>query len=157
MNGEVGAASRVVVRSIEIKAEVVSKDERESGLRKVLNFGHTLGHAIETAGEYAWPHGSCVALGMILEARLGERMGVTRAGTSETFRRLAALMELPTHLPKGLEPEDILAFTRTDKKGRGGRPQYVLLSETGKVASGQDWAHAVPDEIVLEVLRDASG
>jgi 3-dehydroquinate synthase len=156
MNGEVGAASRVVVRSIEIKAEVVSKDERESGLRKILNFGHTLGHAIETAGEYAWPHGSCVALGMILEARLGERIGITRAGTSETFRRLASLMELPTHLPAGLEPEDVLALTRTDKKGRGGIPQYVLLSETGKVASGQDWAQAVPDEIVLEVLREAS-
>ena len=96
LNGEVGATGRVVVRSIEIKAEVVSKDERESGLRKILNFGHTLGHAVESAGGYALPHGSCVALGMILEARLGERMGITRPGTSDLLRKMASLLDLPT-------------------------------------------------------------
>ncbi len=157
MNGEVGATSRVVIRSIEIKAEVVSKDERESGLRKVLNFGHTLGHAIESAGEYALPHGSCVALGMVLEARLGERVGVTRPGTSDLLRKLATLLELPVTLPPGLEPDAALAFTRADKKGRGGRPQYVLLSQAGKVAERENWAQEVPDEIVLEVLRESAG
>lgn len=156
MNGEVGATSRVVVRSIEIKAEVVSKDERESGLRKVLNFGHTLGHAIESAGDYALPHGSCVALGMTLEARIGERMGVTRPGTSDILRKLSTLLELPVTLPSGLEPNTALAFTMADKKGRGGRPQYVLLTQAGNVASGEDWAREVPDEIVLEVLREAA-
>ena len=155
MNGEVGATGRVVVRSIEIKADVVSKDERESGLRKILNFGHTLGHAVETAGSYALPHGSCVALGMILEARVGERMGITREGTSETLQRMASLLELPTSLPTDLAPETVLGFTRADKKGRAGRPRYVLLSQPGKVAAAEDWAQEVPDEIVLEVLRGA--
>lgn len=155
MNGEVGATTRVVVRSIEIKADVVSKDERESGLRKILNFGHTLGHAVETAGDYALPHGSCVALGMILEAQVGERMGITRTGTSETLRRMASLMELPTSLPAEMDPDAILGFTRSDKKGRAGRPRYVLLSQVGKVATGEDWAREVPDETVLEVLKDA--
>jgi 3-dehydroquinate synthase len=155
MNGEVGATTRVVVRSIEIKADVVSKDERESGLRKILNFGHTLGHAVETAGGYALPHGSCVALGMILEARVGERMGITREGTSETLLNMASLLELPTGLPADLTPETVLGFTRADKKGRAGRPRYVLLSQPGKVAADEDWAQEVPDEIVLEVLRQA--
>jgi 3-dehydroquinate synthase len=156
MKGEVGATGRVVVRSIEIKAEVVSQDERESGLRKILNFGHTLGHAIEAAGNFSLPHGSCVALGMILEARLGERMGVTQPGTSETFRRVAGLLRLPDRLPEGMSPENVLAFTRSDKKGRAGRPQYVLLSLAGKVASNGGWAQEVPDETVLAVLREAS-
>jgi 3-dehydroquinate synthase len=155
LNGEVGATSRVVLRSIEIKAEVVSQDERESSLRKILNFGHTLGHAIEAAGNYVLPHGSCVALGMILEARVGEEMGVTKLGTSETLRKMALLMELPTTLPDALSPEQILKFTRSDKKGRGGKPRYVLLSQAGKVASGEDWAQEVPDQLVLDVLAGA--
>jgi 3-dehydroquinate synthetase len=94
---------------------------------------------------------------MVLEARLGEKIGVTRPGTSDTLRKLATLMDLPVTLPAALEPETVLGFTRADKKGRGGRPQYVLLSQTGKVASGEDWAQEVPDEIVLEVLRDPAG
>ncbi len=157
MNGEVGATARVVVRSIEIKADVVSKDEREVGLRKVLNFGHTLGHAVEAAGGYALPHGSCVALGMILEARLGERLGVTRPGTAGTLSRLVELLGLPTRVPPRLDSEGLLAFTRSDKKGRGGRPHYVLLSEPGKVAPAQDWAREVPDEVVLQVLEEGRG
>ncbi len=154
LNGEVGATGRVVVRSIEIKAEVVSKDERESGLRKVLNFGHTLGHAIESAGDFSLPHGSCVALGMILEARLGEKMEVTREGTSARLRKMADLLDLPTEVPGDLSPETILEYTRSDKKGRGGRPQYVLLSQAGKVFPARDWAQDAPDATVLEVLRE---
>jgi len=155
LNGEVGATGRVVVRSIEIKAEVVSKDERESGLRKILNFGHTLGHAIEAAQEYALPHGSCVALGMILEARVGERMGITRPGTSTILEKMASLLDLPTSLPEALATETILGYTRSDKKGRAGRPRYVLLSGPGRVAPSEDWAREVPDDVVREVLEDA--
>ena len=157
MNGEVGATGRVVVRSIEIKAGVVSQDERESGLRKILNFGHTLGHAVEAAMGYALPHGSCVALGMILEARLGEALGVTRSGTAEALQKMARLLELPVNLPEGLSPETVLQFTRADKKGREGRPRYVLLAYPGKVAPDEDWAREVPDGAVLEVLQGAAG
>lgn len=157
LNGEVGATGRVVVRSIEIKAEVVSKDERESGLRKILNFGHTLGHAVESASGYGLPHGSCVALGMILEARIGEALGVTRAGTAEMLEKMADLLGLPTLLPEELDPTTVLSFTRSDKKGRAGRPRYVLLSGLGKVKENEDWSQEVPDEVVLEVLRGAEG
>jgi len=153
LNGEVGATGRVVVRSIEIKAEVVSKDERESGLRKILNFGHTLGHAIEAARGYSLPHGSCVALGMILEARVGELMGITRPGTSGTLERMVTLLNLPTSLPPGLTPEAVFSFTKADKKGREGKPRYVLLSAVGKVAPDEDWAREVPENLVLDVLH----
>ena len=157
MAGEVAATGRVVLRSIEIKAEVVSKDERESGLRKVLNFGHTLGHAVEAAADYALPHGSCVALGMILEARVGERLGVTREATAKGLRRLVRLLDLPLVLPEDLDPKTVLTFTYRDKKGRGGKPQYVLLAQPGQVAMGEDWAREVPEETVLEVLEEARG
>jgi 3-dehydroquinate synthase len=157
MNGEVGATARVVVRSIEIKADVVSKDERELGLRQVLNFGHTLGHALEAAAGYSLPHGSCVALGMVLEARVGERMGVTRPGTADTLARLVRLLELSATLPGGMEPSQVLAFTRSDKKGRAGRPRYVLLAGPGRVAMGEDWSREVPDQVVLEALEEARG
>jgi 3-dehydroquinate synthase len=157
MNGEVGATGRVVVRSIEIKADVVSKDERESGLRKVLNFGHTIGHAVESAAGYRLSHGTCVALGMVLEARLGEALGVTRPGTSGTLERLVTLLGLPTCLPEDLDPAVVLGFTHADKKGRGGRPHYVLLAQAGRVAFGTDWAQEVPDEQVLSVLEEAGG
>jgi 3-dehydroquinate synthase len=155
MRGEVGATGRVVVRSIEIKADIVSKDERESGLRKILNFGHTLGHAVETVAGYALPHGTCVALGMVLEARVGERLGVTREGTSHTLARMVGLLDLPTELPAGLDPRTVLGLTHADKKGRAGRPRYVLLSQLGKVAQAEDWAREVPDEIVLQVLQES--
>ncbi len=157
MNGDVAATSRAVIRSIEIKADVVSKDERESGLRKVLNFGHTIGHAVESAAGYDLPHGTCVALGMILEARLGEALGVTRIGTATTLEGLVERLELPTRLPMGMDPEKVLAFTRRDKKGREGKPHYVLLSMAGQVAAKENWAQEVPDEAVLSVLEEAVG
>lgn len=155
MRGEVGATGRVVVRSIEIKTEIVSKDERESGLRKVLNFGHTIGHAVESAADYTLPHGACVALGMILEARLGETLGVTKPGTAEFLARLVGLLDLPVSLPSHLEPEQVLAFTRSDKKGRGGTPRYVLLGQLGQVAPVPDWAREVPQDVVLRVLEES--
>lgn len=155
MRGEIGATGRVVVRSIEIKADVVSKDERESGLRKILNFGHTIGHAVESAAGYALPHGTCVALGMVLEARIGEEMGVTKSGTSEFLTRLVELLELPTRLPSELDPGEILAFTRSDKKGREGKPRYVLLSQLGQVAPAEGWAQEAPADVVLRILEES--
>jgi len=75
----------------------------------------------------------------------------------DSIVKMASLLELPTSLPADLAPETILAFTRSDKKGRGGRPQYVLLAQAGKVAPGGNWAREVPDGIVLKVLEDARG
>ena len=68
---------------------------------------------------------------------------------------MATLLELPTSLPADLAPEKILDLTRSDKKGRAGRPRYVLLSQLGKVSEGEDWAREVPDEMVREVLEEA--
>ena len=150
--GDPGATARAVLRSIEIKSEVVSEDERESGLRQILNFGHTLGHAMESASDFGIPHGSAVALGMILEARLGESMGVTESGSSEILERVVRAMGLPTEIPEGLSLDEVLRFTQLDKKGRKGKPRYALLTRLGYVDPDGGWGREVPTEEVERVL-----
>ena len=144
------AASRTVLRSVEIKGRIVSQDERERDLRQVLNFGHTVGHALEAASRYAIGHGSAVAVGMIVEARIGERLGVTDEGTAD--RLAGALRSLLTDLPDGLHAEAVAPFLSADKKARGGRPRFVLLSRIGEVATGEGWCHEVDDSLVMEVV-----
>lgn len=151
MQAQPGAAEDAVLRSVQLKADVVSADEREGGYRQILNFGHTLGHAIEAASEYALGHGSAVALGMLLEAEVGERLGVTEAGTR---RRLAGALTGLLELARvSVDPEAALPFLRTDKKARGGRPRVVLLRRMGEVDPGAGWSHEVEEELLADVLR----
>jgi 3-dehydroquinate synthase len=150
--------ARVVARSVEIKSWVVSKDEREGSLRQVLNFGHTLGHALEAASDYELPHGSAVALGMVLEARLGEALKITEAGTSEVLVQALEAVELPVDPSTAMEdPDRILAHLSRDKKVRGGRPRFVLLDRIGEVHRGPSsspaWSHQVPIEAVRDLLE----
>lgn len=157
LDGEPGPVLRAVRRSVELKAGVVGRDERETGLRRILNFGHTLAHALEAESGYRLAHGSAVATGMVLEARLGERLGITEEGTSQRLTEVLRRFELPVAPPDGTDPERVLARTRADKKRREGRPRYVLLSRPGEVDSGEGWTHPVPDEVVGSVLREAAG
>lgn len=160
--GESRATDRAVRRSVELKARVVEEDEREGGLRQILNFGHTLGHALEAAAEYRVGHGTAVAVGMVLEARLGEREGVTAPGTAERLSRALGAFGLGT-LPVGLEleREDVVRFLASDKKARTGRPRYVLLSEIGRVVEKGGWSQEVPgqavDAVLAEVLNGPRG
>jgi 3-dehydroquinate synthase len=129
------ALRRVVARSCELKAQVVTQDEREeSGLRAVLNFGHTIGHAIEAIAGYggAFLHGEAVAAGMVLESRLAERLGWI--GPDVTGRLVALLTRfgLPTAAP-GLPPDRLLEAMGRDKKNRGGKVRFVLPRRLGHV------------------------
>lgn len=144
-----------VHRSVEIKADIVSRDEREGGLRKVLNFGHTLGHALEAATGFGLSHGSAVAVGMVLEARLGEHLGRTERGTADRLARIVHAFDLPSRPPQGIDPDEVLRFTSMDKKGRAGEARYVLLAHPGEVARGDDWSHVVPRSAVRKVLAEA--
>lgn len=149
-----------VKRSVELKGDVVSRDEREGGLRQILNFGHTLGHAIEACSAFDVPHGSAVAVGMVLEARLGERLGVTREGTARLLARALDGCELPTRLatlPVKRDVDALLSLTRVDKKGRSGTPRYVLLEGLGAVARNEDgaWSRPVDEAAVRALLEEA--
>ncbi|HEU0055165.1 MAG TPA: 3-dehydroquinate synthase [Longimicrobium sp.] len=152
--GDPEALTRLIVRSVEIKAEIVAKDETETGPRKALNFGHTLGHAVEALSGYTMLHGEAVAIGMVEEARLGERLGVTAQGTAARLRAILSRLGLPTALPIEMSASDVIAWTRTDKKAREGRVQYALVEGAGLPAVGRDGRYGTPvaDETVLEVL-----
>jgi 3-dehydroquinate synthase len=155
---EPGALARLVVRSVEIKAAVVARDEREAGPRKMLNFGHTLGHALEAVSGYRLLHGEAVAIGMVLEAALGERLGVTERGTEARLRGLLRAAGLPTAVPADCPPGVVLEATRLDKKARGGRVEYALVERIGHASPGPDgrWSWAVEEAEVRRVLSGES-
>lgn len=153
MAADAEAAEPAVLRSVELKAAVVTEDEFEGGYRQILNFGHTLGHALEAASKYALGHGSAVAIGMLMETRLGESLGVTEPGTYERLRvalegLLGPLEEVP------IEPEAAVQFLRTDKKARDGTPRVVLLRKLGEVDPGERWSHAVAETVLAEALSE---
>src|ERR687886_429787 len=143
--GWIDAITAVVVRSVEIKADVVDRDEREAGLRKTLNFGHTLGHAIERCTNYQVLHGEAVAAGMVLESDLAERAGIAERGTLGRVREAVRAAGLTTRRPSDVAPGQLLEATRTDKKARRGAVEYALPRRVGAMAGGErGWACPVP-------------
>ena len=148
------AVRLVVARSIAIKASVVAEDEREHGMRKILNFGHTLGHAIEMVSGFTILHGEAVAIGMVLEAAIAERLGVATSGTAERIRRAVRAAGLPDAPRTGMDRSAILAATRGDKKARRGSVEYALPSRVGAMAGeSSGWSIPVADAEVLAVLH----
>ena len=143
----------VIARSVEIKAQVVQRDEREGGLRKILNFGHTIGHAVELLSDYEMLHGEAIAIGMALEAELAERLGIAEFGTAERLLDLLSAAGLPTRRPSEMAPERIVQATKSDKKARRGVTEYSLPRRIGAMAGeSSGWSVRVEDARVLEVL-----
>jgi 3-dehydroquinate synthase len=148
---EPAALAHAVRRSCEIKADVVGQDEREAGLRAILNFGHTFGHAIEAGLGYGeWLHGEAVGCGMVMALQLSRRLGLVE----DTFvRRISALIAaagLPTQGPD-LGADRYLQLMRVDKKAEGGEIRFVVIEAPGRAA-----VRAAPDEIVRQVLADCT-
>ncbi|MGH8801303.1 MAG: 3-dehydroquinate synthase [Casimicrobiaceae bacterium] len=134
------ALTHAIVRSCEIKAAIVAADERESGVRAILNFGHTFGHAIEASQGYgAWLHGEAVAAGMVCAAQLSERVCGFAAADTRRLVDLVAEAGLPTAPPKML-PERWLELMHRDKKVVGGAMRFVLLERLGHAVIRGDLA-----------------
>ena len=152
--GDRGAAlEAMIARSIQIKAEIVRRDEREHGLRQVLNFGHTIGHALEAASDYSLLHGECVAIGMVCEATLAEKTGVASPGTSREVRRAVERAGLPTGIPRPYTADRLLSLMRSDKKVRSGALRFALPREIGAMASGDGtWSVPVEESAIRGVL-----
>ncbi len=151
---DAAALERLVTRSVEIKAAVVATDEREGGRRAVLNFGHTIGHAVEATNGYAILHGEAIAIGMALESALAERVGVAERDTRAGIVRLLARFNLPIELPGEARAEDLLAAMRHDKKRRGGDLHFALPRRIGEMCgdAANGWTTPIPEDIVREVL-----
>lgn len=150
------ALERVVRRSVEIKAEVVAEDEREAGRRAILNFGHTIGHAIEAVAKYEALHGEAVAIGMAYEARLAEALGIAAAGTAERITRLLERLRLPLERPHEAGVDDLTKVMQSDKKARagGGEIRFALPKEIGAMHGDRKggWTVAVEEKRIGEVL-----
>ena len=142
--------ARVVTGSCQIKASIVERDEREAELRHVLNYGHTIGHALEVATDFTrWAHGEAVALGIVAEARLAERLGIAREATTARQVRLLRAAGLPV-TGLGAAPAAILDALRRDKKAKDGRVPFVFAPEIGS----HRLVYEVPPAAVLQTLEE---
>ena len=148
--GDVDALTHAIFESCRIKAAVVAADERETGERALLNFGHTFGHAIEAAQGYGtWLHGEAVAAGMVIAARLSERVCGLPSADSVRLRELVAAAGLPTAPPAMGVPRWLELMGR-DKKVADGRMRFVLLERLGRAVVHSDIA---PDDLAASLLR----
>ncbi|MFH1438629.1 MAG: 3-dehydroquinate synthase [Pseudomonadota bacterium] len=144
--------TRIIRRSVEIKSDIVERDEKENNLRSILNFGHTIGHAVEAAAGYRLPHGTCVALGMVMEAQISNRLGLLAPGRCERIEAL--LLKAGFRLPrKKIQASSILKAMQVDKKKKEGGVRMVLLRDIGEIATrGGQFSRRVPAETIKDVV-----
>jgi 3-dehydroquinate synthetase len=165
LSREPTAIERLVGRSLELKASIVAEDPHEAGRRAVLNFGHTIGHALELHTSFTLPHGVAVGIGMVAEAAAGERAGITVHGTTDRLRVGLERLDLPVALdpPSGSTADDVLADTLAalslDKKARAAVPRFVLPAEVGCCARNPagGWTHELPAAVLNAALREVIG
>jgi 3-dehydroquinate synthase len=153
---DVGALAHAVERSCQIKAHVVGQDERESGLRAILNFGHTFGHAIEAGMGYgAWLHGEAVGAGMVMAAELSRELGLTDAAFVQRLTTLIQRAGLPSRGPV-IDARDnagrYLQLMRIDKKAEAGEIRFVLIDGPGNAT-----VRAAPDALVRQIIDRCCG
>lgn len=146
--------TRLVHRSVELKGQVVSEDEFETGRRAILNAGHTVAHAIEAVSGFAVSHGEAVAIGLVAEVALAEEMGIAQPGLSDGLRALLESLGLPVTLPVDFQVDDLLAAMGHDKKNRDGRIRFALPVTAGEMArDGERWTVVAPAEQIGAALR----
>jgi 3-dehydroquinate synthase len=146
------AVTRLIRRSVEIKAEVVSADERESGRRAILNAGHTIAHALEQASNYQLPHGEAVALGLVAECEMAERLGIAPAGVRARVAALLQRFGLPQRAAGRFHSSQVLGTMMSDKKNRDGQVHFALPAEVGRMHQGQGWTIPVSAPVIEAAL-----
>ena len=147
---DLGVIGRIVKNCCQVKASVVSEDEKEHGLRAILNYGHTFGHAIEAfLGFGTWLHGEAVGLGMVIASALGRKRGLISAQDDERMLQLCRKALLPVKIPENMTADDFIKHMRHDKKVRQGTIRYVLPTSIGKVDIFSD----VTDEEIKNLIN----
>ena len=153
------AVARTIALSVRLKASVVARDEREAGLRQVLNFGHTVGHGLESASGYRLAHGAAVAVGMVAESRMARAAGRLGEAAESRLTALLGAFGLPRKAPSGLAREAVLRAMASDKKTVGGEVRFVTLEDLGRVrrrgGSGETrYSHPMPESAVSAGLDE---
>jgi 3-dehydroquinate synthase len=150
LNLDSNILTHIIKRSCEIKAEIVSKDEREAGLRAILNFGHTIGHAIETVTEYKrFLHGEAVAIGMCVESRLSLMLGLIERDEVLRVQSVVDSFGLPSEMPEHIDMNGILSSIQLDKKAIAGELKFILPEKIGSVRIYK----GVTEKSIKEVLQ----
>jgi 3-dehydroquinate synthase len=138
----------LITGAVSLKAAVVARDEREAGLRKTLNLGHTVGHAVESAMGYSLTHGAAVAMGLAAESRIAVRMGLLRPAELERIIHVLRRLKLPVTVPREMQRSTFAARLALDKKVVAGKTQFVLPAGIGVSAIGVE----VPTEYLFEAI-----
>ncbi len=146
---DVNSLEEVVFQTVGIKAAVVAEDELDMGLRHILNYGHTIGHAVESVSDFKIKHGNAVAIGMVAATRLSHRLGLLDEGVVKRLRQLITRAGLPVEIPD-LGIEEIMQAMQHDKKVREGRVEFVLLKSIGDTVVTDD----VSPSLIREVLAE---
>lgn len=158
---DAAAAIEIIGRACAVKASVVAADEKESDLRQVLNFGHTIGHSLEQISGWAIPHGDAVAIGMVAESRIAVAAGLLAQETSGTIETALRGLGLPVDWPREASVDAAIGAARRDKKSRGGALVFALPAAIGAMARGADGfgiaIEAPVVERVLGAMRDRPG
>lgn len=138
----------VVRRALAVKVRIVAEDPFERGRRAALNAGHTVGHALEAAASYALRHGEAVAIGLVVEARVAERLGLAEPGWADRLQAVLAGLGLPTAVPPRMNAQQVVAFLAHDKKRRAGEVRFALPCAVEDVR----WGQRVPAEVLEQAL-----
>ena len=141
--------SELIERNCRIKADVVAADERETELRAILNFGHTVGHAIESDQRYALRHGECVSIGMVAASAIAVARGMIAQTDADRIGRLLEVFSLPARLDRPIDIKTLMAFMRKDKKVQAGKIRFVLPTAIGRVITTSE----VSDEQIAAGIR----
>jgi 3-dehydroquinate synthase len=144
-----GVLETIVFRSAKIKAEVVAKDERDFGLRNILNYGHTVGHAIESVSELKVWHGEAVAIGMIAEAKIANKLGILDKNEVSRIKSLIDRASLPTELPS-LQLERLIQAMKHDKKILQGKIRFVLPKSVGEAFITEEVTPSLIEQTLVE-------
>lgn len=150
------ACEHIANENCRIKYGVVMKDERESGLREILNLGHTVGRAIETVSGYRLLHGEAVSIGLAAEVKLAYKLGYVTEAQRDDVIRLLQKACLPTDIPNDIDKEALVKKLYTDKKVRNGRLRFVIQKGIGNVVEFEDGVYAtrIEEETVREIIAD---
>jgi|TARA_Y100000310_G_scaffold345431_1_gene464895 3-dehydroquinate synthase len=143
----------IIKRSIELKRDVVEKDEKESGLRQILNFGHTFGHALEACSNYKIKHGYCISLGIVVETKIAASI----SNLKQEEKRIISLLDnfnLPVKLKKDIDENKIIEIMKVDKKARNQKPMFVILKEIGKIKTeNNNFSFEIKEDVIKKVIE----
>ncbi|RMF22765.1 MAG: 3-dehydroquinate synthase, partial [Cyanobacteria bacterium J083] len=141
----------IIHRSCQAKAEVVSKDETEGGLRAILNYGHTIGHSVESLTDYrVFVHGEAVAIGMVAAGRIAVKMGLWQESEAKRQEDLIKKAGLPTNIPVQISAQDVIESLKNDKKVKAGKIRFILPTTIGNVVISD----RVTNEVIREVVQE---